>query len=217
MPHQQVPGIPGVTALTDTLAFVKNMWGNMGVPGMVLPTVSVEDLDKKISDMKAVESWLNLNMSMLRGTIQTMEVQRATLASLKSMNATMQAAMKTASEHGFKPVAPADISCGAAAASDAPDQPLPSGPNNLFNAPMFNPAAWWTVLQDQFGHAVSNALSEDAAGKKLADNMQPNQSGQPAQSSEGAATADDEKIMDQNAEDTDKTTSRKRSTSKVHK
>ena len=141
MTHQQAPGIPGVNALTDTLAFVKNMWGSMGVPGMVLPTVSVDDLDKKISDMKAVESWLNLNMSMLRGTIQTMEVQRATLVSLKSMNATMQAAMKTAAEHGFKPVAAADFSrVAAAACGDAQDAPSASSPDNLFNAPMFNPA-----------------------------------------------------------------------------
>jgi len=88
--------IPGVT---DTLDFVKNLWGSMNIPGagmagMASPAMSVEDLDKRIADMKAVESWLNLNLTMLRGTIQTMEVQRSTLATLKSMGASMAEAMR---------------------------------------------------------------------------------------------------------------------------
>jgi ribosomal protein L29 len=32
----------------------------MGVPGITAPTMSVEELDKKINDLKAVEAWLNL-------------------------------------------------------------------------------------------------------------------------------------------------------------
>lgn len=91
--------IPGVT---DTLDFVKNLWGSMNIPGagmsgmagIASPAMSVEDLDKRIADMKAVESWLNLNLTMLRGTIQTMEVQRSTLATLKSMGASMAEAMR---------------------------------------------------------------------------------------------------------------------------
>jgi hypothetical protein len=91
--------IPGVT---DTLDFVKNLWGSMSIPGagmsgmsgMASPAMSVEDLDKRIADMKAVESWLNLNLTMLRGTIQGMEVQRSTLATLKSMGASMAEAMR---------------------------------------------------------------------------------------------------------------------------
>jgi len=91
--------IPGVT---DTLDFVKNLWGSMSIPGagmsgmsgIASPAMSVEDLDKRIADMKAVESWLNLNLTMLRGTIQGMEVQRSTLATLKSMGASMAEAMR---------------------------------------------------------------------------------------------------------------------------
>jgi hypothetical protein len=88
--------IPGVT---DTLDFVKNLWGSMNIPGASLPgmgapALSTEDLDKRIADMKAVESWLNLNLTMLRGTIQAMEVQRNTLATLKSMGASMAEVMR---------------------------------------------------------------------------------------------------------------------------
>jgi hypothetical protein len=95
----QMPHIPGVGAVSDTLDFVKNLWGSMSVPGisipgMATPTLSVDELDKKIADLKAVESWLNLNLSMLRGTIQALEVQRGTIATLKSMGATLANAVK---------------------------------------------------------------------------------------------------------------------------
>ena len=92
-----MPNIPGVGAVADTLDFVKNLWGSMSVPGMpslAAPTMSVDELDKKIADLKAVESWLNLNVSMLRGTIQALEVQRGTIATLKSMGATLANAVK---------------------------------------------------------------------------------------------------------------------------
>lgn len=79
--------------MTDTLDFVKNLWGSMSVPGLTAPTLSVDELDKKINDLKAVETWLNLNMSMLRGSIQALEVQRGTIATLKSVGASMAAAV----------------------------------------------------------------------------------------------------------------------------
>ena len=80
MANPQMPNIPGAAVMTDTLDFVKNLWGSMGVPGMAIPgitapTLSIEELDKKINDLKAVEAWLNLNMTMLRGTIQAYRIQ----------------------------------------------------------------------------------------------------------------------------------------------
>lgn len=94
-----MPNIPGFGAMTETLDFVKNMWGGMsspgmGIPGMVMPTLSVEEIDKQIKDLKAVESWLTVNMSMLRGTIQALEVQSATISTLKSMGESLTAGVK---------------------------------------------------------------------------------------------------------------------------
>lgn len=99
MLKQPAPSIPG---MTDTLDFVKNLWGSMNIPGANMPgmsglagpPLSIEDLDKRIADMKAVESWLNLNLTMLRGTIQALEVQRGTLATLRSMSSSMAEAMR---------------------------------------------------------------------------------------------------------------------------
>ena len=86
MENPNPPGIAALGAMTDTLDFVKKMWGNLGVPGMVVPTLSIDEINKKISDLKAVESWLALNMNMLRGTIQALEVQSGTIAALQSMS-----------------------------------------------------------------------------------------------------------------------------------
>ncbi|NJD24386.1 MAG: hypothetical protein FIB06_03170 [Betaproteobacteria bacterium] len=71
----------------DPLAFVRNLWGGMGLsmPGMTVPTFDVDELDKRIKDMKAVEGWLRMNLSMLQMTIQGLEMQRTTLGAVQAM------------------------------------------------------------------------------------------------------------------------------------
>jgi hypothetical protein len=67
--------------------FMKNLWGSMpsAVPGFVVPTVDLGELDKRIEDLRAVESWLALNANMLKATIQGLEVQRNTIAALHAL------------------------------------------------------------------------------------------------------------------------------------
>ena len=140
MLNQPMPG------MTDTLEFVKNLWGGMNIPGampgmggMPMPGagLSVEDLDKKIADLKAVESWLNLNLGMLRGSIQALEIQRGTLATLKAMGDSMAQAMSqtgAASDAAMAPFAQFFTQAAQAAApaaarpadSAAPPPPAPS-------------------------------------------------------------------------------------------
>lgn len=73
--------------MNDPLAFLRNMWSGMGasMPGMVTPTFDVDELDKRIKDMKAVEGWLRMNLSMLQMTIQGLEMQRTTLGAVDAM------------------------------------------------------------------------------------------------------------------------------------
>jgi len=85
----------------QSLEMLKTMWGNSPTPGDLsgfgagigggagMPTLNIEDLDKRIQDLKSVENWLQLNMSVLRSTIQGLEVQRATLAALQSFSAAL--------------------------------------------------------------------------------------------------------------------------------
>ncbi len=71
----------------DPLNFMRSMWGNMGfsLPGMVAPTFDLDELDKRIKDMKAVEGWLRMNLSMLQMTIQGLEMQRTTVSAVQAM------------------------------------------------------------------------------------------------------------------------------------
>ena len=75
-------------AAQDPLNFVRGMWSNMGfsLPGMVTPTLDVNELDKRIADLKAVENWLKMNLSMLQMTTQGLEVQRAAIAAVQAMS-----------------------------------------------------------------------------------------------------------------------------------
>jgi hypothetical protein len=188
--------------MNDPMDFVKNLWGSMSVPGMgafpsMAPAMSVEDLDKKIADLKAVETWLNMNMSMLRGTIQTLEVQRGTMVTLKSMGAALAAAVKqpdagaNAGANAAAPLPYASFFGQPSAESWPPSAKSPpkaeqraepraepkaqgqaEAPKDPLPAAaaaaMTNPAAWWNMLQDQFKAAVSTAMSPEAVASASA-------------------------------------------------
>ena len=51
-----------------------------GLGGWIAPTVSVEELDKRISELKAVQFWLDQNGNALKATIQALQVQRELFA-----------------------------------------------------------------------------------------------------------------------------------------
>ena len=52
----------------------------------VAPTVSVEEIDKRIEELKAVQFWLEQNNRALSATVQALQVQRMTLSTLQGMN-----------------------------------------------------------------------------------------------------------------------------------
>jgi hypothetical protein len=192
----QKPPAGNIPGMTDTLDFVKKLWGSMSIPGanmasvpgmsslsgIASPALTVEDLDKRIADLKAVEGWLNVNLSMLRGTIQTMEVQRSTLVTLKSMGASMAEAMRqsgvSADKMANTPFAPffglgaqgAVPAAAAAAATPAPAKPSAPPAAGAGNADaaadvpgaasaMPAAVAWWNILQEQFTQAVATAMT----------------------------------------------------------
>ncbi|KVE33435.1 PhaM family polyhydroxyalkanoate granule multifunctional regulatory protein [Burkholderia sp. TSV86] len=63
---------------------------------LMAPLASVDELDKRITDLRAVEQWLKLNLGMLQSAIQALEVQRATLATLRAFGAFAQTSMSAA-------------------------------------------------------------------------------------------------------------------------
>ena len=69
------PFFPGLDFFTGKGAFAWPM-----------PTVSEQELDKRISELKTVLFWLEQNAAGVKAGIQALEVQKMTLATLQSMN-----------------------------------------------------------------------------------------------------------------------------------
>jgi len=68
----------------DMLEFMQKMWNPMGfpLPGMVAPTINVDEIERKLTELRSVESWLKMNLAFLQMTIKTMEMQKSALESL---------------------------------------------------------------------------------------------------------------------------------------
>jgi hypothetical protein len=60
-----------------------------GLGGWIAPTMNVEELDRRIKELKAVQFWLDQNATALKATVTALEVQKMTLATLKDMNFNM--------------------------------------------------------------------------------------------------------------------------------
>lgn len=130
---------------------------------MMAPLSSVEELDKRITDLRAVEQWLKLNLGMLQSAIQALEVQRATLATLRAFGAFAQSSMSAAEEAAVA-AAQAAAAPGDAPKSDAGPQAA-SGAGDSDAAPpnqAFDPAGWWNLLQAQFNQLAGMAMAQGA-------------------------------------------------------
>lgn len=109
----------------------------------------MEDLDQRISDLRTVENWLNMNLAMLRNTIQALEVQRATIATLQSLSSTMANTMQGIT----------DTVTGESEKKDDAEEPA---------SPLIaQSAAWWQGVQDQFKQALGAALEGAAAASTV--------------------------------------------------
>jgi hypothetical protein len=69
----------------DLFEFFQKMWNptSFPLPGMFTPTLSVEEVEKKIAELTAVETWLKMNLTFLQMTIKTLEMQKSALQTLQ--------------------------------------------------------------------------------------------------------------------------------------
>jgi hypothetical protein len=151
----------------------------------VAPTINVEELDKRIQELKAVQFWLDQNATALKATIQALEVQKMTLATLKGMNFNMgdvANAFKlkvadslaggvqrvTEKTKSFSGLEIPETSFGMdAQAEPAPAKPRPAKvkPAAAQAAPgVVDPMQWWGALTQQFQAIAADAM-KDAAKK----------------------------------------------------
>lgn len=125
---QFVPGFDFLQNLSKNAAQAQPT-AAAGMPGMgswVAPTLSIEDIDKRIQELKSVLFWLEQNTTALKATIQAMEVQKMTLTTLQSMNVNMADLAKAFTAK--PPSAPSDSSASPSSAAPevTPAAPKPS-------------------------------------------------------------------------------------------
>jgi hypothetical protein len=149
--------------MNDPLAFLRNMWSGMGVsmPGMVTPTFDVDELDKRIKDMKAVEAWLRMNLSMLQMTIQGLEMQRTTLDAVQAMSK-----MASESAKAVRPEA-ADAQPEAPPSAVDPEKNPFSGAADAATGAALWPWQMMQQMREQMQQSAA-ATEQAASGKKPA-------------------------------------------------
>ncbi|CAB3788816.1 PhaM family polyhydroxyalkanoate granule multifunctional regulatory protein [Pararobbsia alpina] len=186
-----MPGMGG----TPSLSAMSNL---------VAPLTNVEELDKRIEEMRAVEQWLKLNLNMLQSAIQALEVQRSTLATLRAFGAFAQSSVAAAAEagaavtrEGTRAAESAADTARQAAASRTPTRapageagreggqsgtsspPAPQAPASdpAAMSAAFDPNGWWNLLQSQFNQIAGLAAASAAAGMPAAATAAGNMSG----------------------------------------
>jgi len=135
--------------------------------GWVAPIVSVEELDKRIADLRAVLFWLEQNGQVLRATVQALEVQKMTLAALQGMNLNLADIAKAISVPVHVSSAAQDSSAtarGTASGADSDSDPATTKPASAAAQPpapaMTDPLQWWGALTQQFQTIAASTLRE---------------------------------------------------------
>ena len=152
-----------------------------GMPSLaswVAPTLSVEEVDKRIQELKTVQFWLEQNGHALKATIQALEVQKMTLSTLRGMNVQMEdlasvftrqatAAPESAPAPAPKPEPKKAEPAGEAQEDEAPASAKTSrrargngGAAAAEEAGVVDPLQWWGALTQQFQQIASTALQE---------------------------------------------------------
>jgi hypothetical protein len=147
--------------MSDGIDLLKSMWGSLPgtsqVPGFLVPTVDVDELDKRITDLRAAESWVEVNLNMLRATIQGLEVQRHTIVALKSLSAMPSPAVAAPPASWSASPAPPDPEAPEPPASTSTGADSP--PAAATGLPGLAADNWLTYMQDQFAKVAQAALT----------------------------------------------------------
>ncbi|HTK01459.1 MAG TPA: PhaM family polyhydroxyalkanoate granule multifunctional regulatory protein [Bordetella sp.] len=86
----QGSGDTATNPLLASMEMMRQAWTGLTGPGglaqvmPLTPPMNLQDLERRIAELRSVESWLRMNLSMLSSTIQGLEVQRSTIATLRS-------------------------------------------------------------------------------------------------------------------------------------
>ena len=145
--------------------FLQGLMKNSGaaLPAMgqwVAPTLDPKEIEKRISELRTVQFWLEQNAKLLGTTIQALEVQRMTLATLQTMNLPMADLRDS-----LRIKVPAATPPAPAAPAPTPAPPVDTAPAAAPAAgtPAVDPLQWWGALTQQFTDLAAQAMKDTAA------------------------------------------------------
>ena len=156
----------------------------------VTPSLNVEELEKRLDELKAVHFWLEQNSRALGATIQALEVQKMTLSTLKGMNFnmgdvanalklkaadSMQAGVQRVTDTAASTAKTiSSVAAGAGAAAGAAAKSVSRATNGRSKSPkpgtgvagLVDPLQLWGSLTQQFQQIAATALKD--AGRNTA-------------------------------------------------
>ena len=189
MSNANIPSFPDFGKLVPGFDFLQNLTKQAGstaqaipqLPNLanwIAPTLNVEELEKRVQELKAVQFWLDQNAAALKATIQALEVQKMTLATLKGMNFNMgdvanafklkigdsMAGMQQFTDQA-KTFAGLEIPASIFQAEKAKAAPEPAPAKaEAAEVPaatgLADPMQWWGALTQQFQTIAAEAMKE---------------------------------------------------------
>lgn len=206
--------------LLVSMDMMRRIWqGTLGAgtgfdPAVFTPAASTQDLDRRLAELRAVEHWLRMNLSMLGSAIQALEVQRTTISTFRAFvesGAGLTAPVRPEQEP------PPATTASAAAGPAQPSTAAPSGDSSgLFGVPpelaplasaqaakqasgdgqpaQPHPAeaamqTWWDMLQAQFDGLAEAAATSMQQGAEVAQDVARAAASAAATSGMGSAAA----------------------------
>ena len=200
MSNANIPSFPDFGKLVPGFDFLQNLAkqaagsATHAVPQLpnlgnwIAPTLNIEELEKRVQELKAVQFWLDQNAAALKATIQALEVQKMTLNTLKGMNFNMgdvanafklkvsdsfsggmqRAADKAKGFAGLEiPPSTFDASrektdTGSSAGEKSSGSRADSGDAPAPATGLADPMQWWGALTQQFQTIATEAMKEVA-------------------------------------------------------
>ena len=163
--------------MLNSMKMMGQAWQNFATMAPQASTMAMDpnELDKRIEELKAVESWLKLNLSMLSSSIHSLEIQKANLQNFSSLMEMMsepikaaQASSEAAAEHSKSKVkTKADVKEATPAQSESTAETTEAADNNDEQTSFAETSSlvqeqalnWFNLLGDQFKNIVASVAS----------------------------------------------------------
>jgi hypothetical protein len=199
--------IPGFDFMRQ---FAQAATGKNAIPNLAewaAPTANIQEIDKRIVNLKAVQGWLEQNVQVLRATVQALEIQKMTLGVLQGMNLNQAdiakafaASGQATGPAGSDALAQASENAGTAAATDtthpvsgAAQSAASAAHKTIPTSAKTDPLQWWEALTRQFQTIAANALREAAQTMPPLTPVRPADPAPPAKSARKSAAKPDVK------------------------